>query len=245
MHPTSTAGSGSSPPTCAAWETANGRRIGTATKRRELAKDVSEIVDTLGIGVFHLAGHDWGAIVAQEVALLLPERVRRLAIMNIPVITNAAGNEEAVRITQAHGSISLWYQYFQQQPRLAEAMIPGNEETWIRYFFGKAGQEGKIPEEAIREYIRCYTIEGTPAAGANYYRTMKYDAQRWATLAGTKFPMPSLYIYGNQDSVIIPAYLNHIEECFDDLKIAEIRAEHFVQEQEPRAVATLLNGFFR
>ena len=75
-------------------------------------------------------------------------------------------------------------------------MIKGNEDVWIRYFFGSAGKKGKIPAEAIEEYIRCYRIENTPATGAGYYRNMRYDAKRWATLAGTKFPMPTLYVYG-------------------------------------------------
>ena len=212
-------------------------------QKAELAKDVAEMIDALGIGEFYLAGHDWGGVVAQEVALLLPRRVKKFVIMNIPVITNAKGNAEAMAVMHERGSVPQWYQYFQQQPGLAEAMIKGNEEVWIRYFFGRAGKEGKIPEEAIREYIRCYRIENTPATGAGYYRAMKYDAKRWVTLAGLKFSMPTLYIYGNGDRVVIPEYLNHIEVCFDSVKVVQIEAEHFVQEQEAPKVAALLNDF--
>lgn len=211
--------------------------------KQELAKDVIEIIDNLGVDRFFLAGHDWGGVVAQEVALAVPERVSRLVIMNIPVITNMRGNAEAMKVMQSRGSVPHWYQYFQQQPNLAEAMIPGNEDVWIRYFFGRAGHEGKIPEDAISEYIRCYSIENTPATGASYYRAMRKDAKRWKELAGTKYPMPSLYIYGNRDVVIIPEYLNHIYECFDDIKVVEVEAEHFLQEEKPETVANILNDF--
>jgi pimeloyl-ACP methyl ester carboxylesterase len=212
-------------------------------QKAELAKDIVEIIDTLHPGDFYLAGHDWGGVVAQEVALLLPARVKKLVLMNIPVISNAGGFQEAMEAMQRRGSVPLWYQYFQQQPQLPETMIPGNEEVWIRYFFGKAGKEGRIPEEAIREYIRCYRIEGTPATGAGYYRTMKYDVERWKSLAGVKFHMPTLYIYGNADRVILPEYLNHIEDCFDEIKVVQVNAEHFVQEEEAEVVACLLNNF--
>src|SRR5512145_1457173 len=141
-----------------------------AYQKEELAKDVVEVINALKIDSFFLAGHDWGGIVAQEVALLIPDRVKKLAIMNIPVITNTAGYSEAMKIIYNRGSVPFWYQYFQQMPKLAEAMIKGNEDVWIRHFFGRAGKDGTIAPAAIAEYVRCYSIENTPATGASYYR---------------------------------------------------------------------------
>ncbi len=216
-----------------------------AYQKVELAKDIAEILDGIGIEAFFLVGHDWGGIVAQELALLIPERVKRLVIMNIAVLTNPVGTIEARNEIFSKGGVPFWYQYFQQQPGLPEAMIKGNEKVWISYFFGKAGKDGTIAAEAIDEYVRCYSIENTPTTGASYYRAMRLDAQRWATLAEKKLPMPSLYIHGNQDSVIIPAFLNHIEDGFDSIKVASIAAAHFVQEEKPREVALLINEFFK
>lgn len=215
-----------------------------AYQKTELARDIAEIIDALGIDSFFLVGHDWGGIVAQEMALLVPQRVKKLVIMNIPVITNIAGSLEATKVMYGRGAVPFWYQSFQQQPKLAEAMIKGNEDVWIRYFFGKAGKDGTIPPQALEEYIRCYSIENTPATGASYYRAMRYDTKRWATLGGMKFSMPALYIYGNEDSVIIPEYLNHIEDCFDSIKVETIKAGHFVQEEKAQEVSLLMNNFF-
>ena len=212
-------------------------------RKVELAKDIIEILDALEIRDFFLLGHDWGGVVAQEVALAVPDRVIKLVLMNIPVINNMHGNAEALEIIRSRNCIPLWYQHFQQQPALAEVMIRGNEEVWIRYFFGRAGRDGTIPEDALREYIRCYRIQNTPATGAFYYRAMRHDVKRWAGLAEARFSMPSLYIHGTNDVVIIPAYLNHIEDCFDTIDVATIDAGHFVQEEKPQAVAVLLNDF--
>lgn len=210
--------------------------------KKALAADMVGLLDALGVDEFHLAGHDWGGVVAQEVALAVPERVRRLVIMNIALINNMRGNREVMEAVRERGGRFYWYQHFQQEKGLAEAMIPGNEEAWLRHFLRSWSKAG-FPEDAIQEYIRMYSIPGTPGAAANYYRAFHDDAKRWATLADHVWPMPSLYIYGNKDVVIIPEYLNHIEDCFREIRVEQIEAGHFVQEEQPERVASLINDF--
>lgn len=216
-----------------------------AYQKLELAKDIIEVIDALGIDEFFLVGHDWGGIVAQELALLIPDRVKKFVIMNIPVITNTAGEQEAEQALAAMRHLPLWYQYFQQQPGLAEGMIKGNEDVWVSYFFGKKGKDGTIPRHAIEEYIRCYSIENTPATAASLYRAMRIDAKHWANLAGKKFHMPTLYIYGEEEIVIVKENLNHLEDCFDSIRIERLQAGHFIQEEKPREVAALMNNFLK
>lgn len=210
-------------------------------QKHALAKDVIAVLDKLGIERFCLVGHDWGGAVAQEMAFAVPERIERLALMNIPVVNNRAGNREAIARHREQDGYALWYQHF-QQTGLPEAMIPGNEEAWLGYFLRTWSPEG-FPEDAFREFVRCYAIPGTPGTGASYYRTMGEDAKRWATLTDHRFPMPALYVYGNKDPVIIPEYLNHHRDCFEDVRLVEIEAGHFVEEEQPGQVAEALNDF--
>jgi len=213
-----------------------------AYQKQALAQDVVAMLDVLGVDQFQLVGHDWGGVVAQEVALAVPARVRRLVLMNIVVINNARGIREAAAAHAKRGNRYHWYQHFQQQRNLPEAMIPGNEEAWLRQFL-RCWNGEPFPEDAVQEYIRYYRIPGTPGTGANFYRTMRDDAKRWQTLAGHVWPMPSLYVYGNRDAVVIPEFLHHVEDCFADLRVEQIEAGHFVQEEQPRRVAEFLNGF--
>lgn len=216
----------------------------TAYKKEELAKDVIEVIDALGIDEFFLVGHDWGGIVAQELAFLVPDRVKKFVILNIPILTNVKGAEKMGEIMASIKFFPYWYQYFQMQPILPETMIKGNERTWVSFFYGEQGLKGIIPAETINEYVRCYSIDNTPATAASYYRAMPLETPHWETLIGKKFAMPSLYIYGNEDTVILPANITHLEDCFDSIRVEQIKAAHFLHEEKPSEVAELMNDFF-
>ncbi|WP_166256614.1 alpha/beta fold hydrolase [Marinobacter salicampi] len=210
--------------------------------KHELAQDVIALLDGLKINQFNLVGHDWGGVVAQEMALAEPGRVERLVIMNIAVINNLKGNQEVIEKVRSSSGNPYWYQHFLQTPDLPEAMIPGAEEAWLGHFL-KTWNGEPFPQDALDEYVRTFLTPGTPGTSANYYRTFGADAKRWATLASHVWPMPSLYLYGNKDRIIIPEYLNHIDDCFEDLRIEQIEAGHFLQEEQPALVADYLNDF--
>lgn len=211
--------------------------------KQELALDIIALLDELDVKEFGLVGHDWGGVIAQEIALAVPERVRRLCLMNIIVITNGKGNLAAREALKNSGYTYNWYQTFQQQENLPEAMIPGNEETWLRHFLRMAKQK-PFPEEAVQEYIRTFKIPGTATTSANYYRTLYQDMKRWPGLFGQKFKMPGMYIHGTRDIVIIPEYTHFLEECFVDFELVKLDVGHFVQEEAPEEVAQAMNRFF-
>ena len=51
---------------------------------KQLRADVVNLLDALDLPQAIVVGHDWGAALAWSVALYQPERVKRLAILNVP-----------------------------------------------------------------------------------------------------------------------------------------------------------------
>ncbi|WP_250632004.1 alpha/beta fold hydrolase [Rhodoflexus caldus] len=218
----------------------------SAYSKENLAQDVLAIADALNVDNFFLAGHDWGGVIAQEVALAAPERVAALCLMNINIINNAIGNNAAREAIKEKGMTFYWYQSFMQQPQLPEAMITGNEEIWLRHFLRLAHRQ-PFPEDVLQEYVRTFKIPGTAATSSNYYRTMyAHDLPRWQQLmeSRTIIPMDCLYIHGSRDIVIIADYLKGAEQCFQSFELVSLDAGHFIQAEMPSEVGMRMAEFF-
>lgn len=203
-------------------------RKAAAYTKDQLALDVLALLDALGVSKAAVVGHDWGGIVAQEMALAAPARVTHLGISNIAVINNLATNR---RIAGAGGNRFLWYQFFLQS-ELPEALLPGQARAWVSHFLRAWRPEG-FPQDVLDECVRCHDIDGTATTAAHYYRQVHVDARRWQALGSHRFAMPAAYLYGNKDVVITPDHLAGLEQCFNDLQIAEIESGHFVQDEQP------------
>jgi len=88
-----------------------------------LVSDVIAIADQLGQQRVFLAGHDWGAAVAWSVTLLHPDRVAKLAILNVP---HPSVMRRFLKKNRAQRRKS-WYMFFFQLPWLPEAFFSASD----------------------------------------------------------------------------------------------------------------------
>ena len=208
----------------------------------ELGKDLFALADTLGIDRFYLGGHDWGSAVVQEMALAQPQRIKKLILINMMIINNFEGKKKAAEKLVKGMFKSSWYQFFQSIPDFPEALIAGKEEVWIRFF--SRGISRPIPEEAIAEYTRCYQIPHTITTGANLYRTIPADRERWKTYKDKKITVPTHLIHGELDPVVVKEFLYKAETAFTlPIDITYLKGGHFICDEQPQAVADVIQSF--
>ncbi|MEN8768828.1 MAG: alpha/beta hydrolase [Candidatus Arcticimaribacter sp.] len=208
----------------------------------ELGKDIFALADALNIEDFYLGGHDWGSAVVQEMALAQPERIKKLVLINMMIINNHAGKKKAAEKLVKGMFKSSWYQFFQSIPDFPEALIAGKEDVWIRFF--SRGISRPIPEDAIAEYTRCYQIPHTITTGANLYRAIPKDRERWKTYLDKKITVPTHIIHGELDPVVIKAFLYKAETAFEHpIDITYLKGGHFICDEQPQAVAEAIQVF--
>jgi len=213
-----------------------------AYAKNELGKDLFALADALGIEEFYLGGHDWGSAVVQEMALLHPNRIKKLILINMVIINNFEGKKKAAAQLTKGMFKSSWYQFFQSIPDFPEALLAGKEDIWIRFF--SRGISRPIPEEAIAEYTRCYKIPHTITTGANFYRSIPADRERWKDYADKKIQVPSHIIHGELDPVVIKAFLYKAETAFEHpIDITYLNGGHFICDEQPQAVAEAIQVF--
>lgn len=210
-------------------------------EKDEMAKDIFAIADVLNIQQFYLGGHDWGGAIVQEMAFLHSNRIKKMIIINMVVLNNEKGAAKVKEILIPQMFRSSWYQFFLSIKNFPEAMIAGKEEIWVRFF--SRGISNPIPEESIQEFIRCYKIPNSITTIANIYRTVPKDRKRWRNYAGKLVDIPTLFIHGVLDPVIIKEYLFGVEDYFTDVQITTLNGGHFIVDEQPKKVGEAVAQF--
>ena len=160
-----------------------GRRAYTAEKLRA---DVLALADVAGAARFDLIGHDWGGLVAWDVAARHPERVRSLVALSTP-------HPRAFRDSILHSRQLLrsWYMFFFQLPYLPEALMRRAGATRAADGFVRGGLDRPTAERYAARMITRGAMKGP----VNWYRALPLS-QRDPT---PQVAVPTLYLWGDDD----------------------------------------------
>jgi pimeloyl-ACP methyl ester carboxylesterase len=196
----------------------------------QLVNDILGLADTLNLDQFHLAGHDWGAIVAWSLALSKPERVKHLIIANVP---HPAVFKDYLRTHPAQ-MFRSWYAGFFQLPFLPEILCrTGNWRFLIQ------AMPISWREETRERYREAWSHPGAITAMINWYRAAARNSSQ-RNLPSIVEP-PTLIIWGKQDPHLSfqMAPLS-LEYCRAGELVMIEDATHWVQHDQPDTVSRLM-----
>ena len=132
--------------------------------KRAMAQDQVEVMSQLGFDSFFVAGHDRGGRVAHRMALDYPDRVSKLAVLDI-VPTRRLYHDSTREFATAY----FWWYFLIQPAPLPETLIGNSVEFWLSEKLGKAAP-GAITSATFAEYLRCYRNPETIHASCEDYR---------------------------------------------------------------------------
>jgi haloacetate dehalogenase len=133
--------------------------------KRATAYDMIEVMTALGFARFMVAGHDRGGRVAHRLALDHPDRLERLAVLDIvPTRTVFRATDQAIATGYYH-----WF-FLIQPYDLPERLIGADPVYYLRRKLGAWAALDNFAPEALAEYERCFSDAATIHASCEDYR---------------------------------------------------------------------------
>ena len=236
--------------------------------------DMVALVGALGASHALIVGHDWGAPVAWNCAMMRPDLFPAVAGMSVP--HRRRGPLPPLDSLRRSGRSDYYYFYFLEQaaedefsrdPRFTIARIyyigaggTPREDKLSLYVDRQKGFLGAsrapVPpmawlSEADRDLFGAAYAQSGFRGGLNWYRNLDRNWELTAPFDGAKITQPALFIAGAQDAIITGSLgryaLDELETVVPNLegKLLIEGAGHWVQQERPAEVNAALIAFAR
>jgi len=205
----------------------------------ELVSDVMAIADQLGREKIFLAGHDWGAVVAWGTALLHPQRLAKLAVLNVP-------HPSVMRkflSTRPRQLLRSWYMFFFQLPWLPEALFSAFNFRIGSQALLRSSRPGTFSAEDLAQYRVAWSQPGALTGMINWYRALFRDRVKFSDKI---VRVPTRILWGERDAFLLAAMAHEsLRYCTNAELFTFANATHWLQHEEAARVSELLIDFFR
>jgi len=237
-----------------------------------VVSDVVGVIGALGSDDVTIIGHDWGAPIAWNTALLRPDLLRGVAGLSVPYAPPGRDQRPLARMRALAGDNEFYVEYF-QEPGRAEAEIEADVRRWLLGFYWCASGDvvngpnisivprgtqlrdqfvypetmpAWMSEADLDVYAREFEYSGFFGPLCRY-RNVDRDWEDLAGFAGQPITIPSLFIGGDRDGPTIwgrPA-IERFPETLPALTRCAILpvCGHWTQQERPEATNELLLEF--
>jgi haloacetate dehalogenase len=203
--------------------------------KRAWARDQVAVMKRLGFDRFAVAGHDRGARCAYRMALDHPDRVERVAVLD--VIPTA----DMYRRTDMRMALGAWHWFFLPQPYdLPERLLAADPEG---FYFGP--RRHLFAPEALAEYERCLRDPRVIHAICEDYRagaTIDFDLDE-ADRGRRRIACPLLGLWGETGPLARTDVLGTWRTWADDVRGTALPCGHHLPEEAPEETYVALRDF--
>jgi len=205
-----------------------------------LLDDAAGLIDAAGPRETVLIAHDWGAMIAWQLAAQAVRPLDRLVILNGP----PPGVPRRPSLSQLR---RFAYVLFFQLPWLPERVFARRNYAAISEAFRRtAGRPERLHEADLRRYREAAAQPGAMTAMIDYYRALvRGGGMRRMTARGfPRIETPTLLIWGDADPILVPSMTDDAGEWVKDVTRRFIPGVgHWVQQEAPDEVNEILSAW--
>ena len=206
-----------------------------------LVGDAKALVESFGRTTAHIAGHDWGGIVAWYFAGAHPQMTATLTSLSVghPAAMAAASREDPDQ-QQRSSYIGLFL-----QAGKAEHVLADDDYRRLRAMYAIGPNPEAIPDRVVEGYVRSFARPGRLTAALNYYRAnLGTGGAAWERLLRMgDITSPTQLLWGDQDPAVgrrqAETTETHVRGRFH-LEVLE-GAGHWLQFERPDEVGLALS----
>lgn len=230
----------------------------------ELIADIHGLLDALQLDSAVFVGHDWGAMLLWHMAMLAPERIEKLIILNIPhyprspadpiaiwrqrfgndfYIVNFQDSDEADRVFAA--DTEHFFDVMMRRNIISRQKfdtLPA--ERKVVSLLRSLARERQPGEPLLSIDERDYYAAAFDASGftgsINWYRNFTHN---WQLLEGVdqRVDIPTLFIGAVDDVIILPEHIDGMRSLMSSVDVHMLEnCGHWSQQEKPGEVNRLI-----
>jgi pimeloyl-ACP methyl ester carboxylesterase len=236
--------------------------------------DIVGLVDALGAEQAVIAGHDVGAPIAWEAALLRPDRFRAVIALSTPFRPRGFGTSVPPTTLMPKNEDAVFYQLFLQTPQAEAALGRDLRRTFRSQFYALSGDgvasgagfaggmmprkgalladpaslPGWIKQSDVDVYVEAFTRSGWHGP-LGWWRNIDRSWELLASFADAKLTVPALYMAGERDFVagVYSQFIAKQSELVPKLRrsIMLPGCGHWTQQERAPEVSAAMVDFLR
>jgi len=218
-----------------------------AYSKRAMANDLVQAMEALGHTRFNLCGHDRGARVSYRLALDHPDRVEKLALLDIVTTLDTWESMDAA------AAMKTYHWPFLAQPHpLPETLIAADPVYYLEHTLAswtKTKSLAAFDPRALDHYRAFFAKPERIHACCEDYRagwTCDREADAADRAAGKRIAAPLLSIWGDAGIPAGgPSPIDVWRNWADDVRGGPVASGHFLCEEAPETASEELLAFFK
>ncbi|MEO0438777.1 MAG: alpha/beta hydrolase [Pseudomonadota bacterium] len=226
-----------------------------------LTGDLVALAEHFGHEQAFYLGHDWGAIIVWNLAMMHRDRLAGLINLSVPFMER--GPTEWIDFWEQVLGSDFYMVHFNRQPGVADAIFQSNSEGFLRNVFKKnqwlhpkaelqgmafiaMAESDSLPgdpvmsDEELQVFIDGFALSGYHG-GINWYRNF---TRNWHTIGAYEqiVEQPALMIRGEFD--MVPMTKN-MRAFVPNAEVKELPCGHWIQQEMPEEVLALALPFLK